>query len=322
MKKIILLSASLWLAGGFLTGCTTSSTKTKETTSTTQMASSLLPTQDRAGETIAIPENLTKIVSLVPSVTQILDDLGESQKLVGIDNQSQLKEKKQDVTQFDMMAIDQEALLALEPQVVFVSDINLYADTEIWKKLKQADVTVINIPTSDTLKDIQEDVQFVADCVGQREQGQTLVNNMKADIKELKTMGDRIKQKKTVSFEVAALPGIYSCGKGVFLDEMITTIGAINVYEDQKGWLAVTEESAIERNPDVIFTNVTYLEDPIAEILSRKGWAEVTAVQEKAVYTIDNEASSLPNHHVVKAMKEMAEALYPEEFAQLTFSHD
>ncbi|MGX7030174.1 ABC transporter substrate-binding protein [Vagococcus zengguangii] len=325
MKKNILLGVCLCVVGGLLASCSISSSTMDETSlssTKTNTTISSLPTTDRAGETIVIPENLTKIVSLVPSVTQVLEDLGKSQKLIGIDNQSQLKNTKQEVTQFDMMAIDQETLLALEAQVVFVSDINLYADTEIWDKLKKAGVTIINIPTSDTLEAIEEDVQFIADCVGQHEQGATLVQKMQADIEQLKTMGESIKQKKTVSFEVAALPGIYSFGKDVFLDDMLVTIGAKNVYHDQTGWLAITEESAIERNPDVIFTNVTYIDDPVTEILSRKGWSEVTAVKDKAIYPIDNAASSIPNHHVVEAMKEMAKTLYPEEFAKLTFSHD
>ncbi|MGX6962861.1 ABC transporter substrate-binding protein [Vagococcus xieshaowenii] len=323
MKKNNLISTGLIAISSLIVGCSDSSTRENPTTSDVLSVSSTnpLPTEDRSGEIIKIPENLTKIVSLVPSVTQILDDLGQSEKLVGIDNQSQLKETNQKVSRFDMMTIDLEMLLALEPQVVFVSDINVYAEAKILKQLKQVGITVINIPTSDTIESIQADVQFVADCVGQHNQGKVLVENMQADIAQLKAMGNRIKQRKTVSFEVAALPEIYSCGSGVFLDEMITTIGAKNVYHDQSGWLAITEESAIERNPDVIFTNVTYIPDPIDEIVARKGWAQVTAIKEKEVYRIDNMTSSLPNHHIVEAMKEMANILYPEAYAQLEFSH-
>ena len=45
-----------------------------------------------------------------------------------------------------------------------------------------------------------------------------------------------------------------------------------------------------------------------------KGWEEVEAVKNKAVYSIDNEKSSLPNQHIVQAMREMAKAVYPDEF--------
>jgi iron complex transport system substrate-binding protein len=98
---------------------------------------------------------------------------------------------------------------------------------------------------------------------------------------------------------------------------MIELIGARNIFADQMGWLAVTEEAAISANPDVILTNVNYIEDSIGEIKSRDGWEEVNALKNNAVYYIDNGYSSLPNHNIVKALKEMALAVYPEAFASL-----
>ncbi len=103
--------------------------------------------------------------------------------------------------------------------------------------------------------------------------------------------------------EVAALPDIYSFGSGTFLNEMIETIGAKNVLANEKGWLPVGEEAAIAAKPDVILTNVDYIDDPAKEILERKNWEKVPAVQNKEVFAIDNRPSSLPNHHMTKAFK-------------------
>ena len=96
---------------------------------------------------------------------------------------------------------------------------------------------------------------------------------------------------------------------------MITLIGAENVLGDQIGWLAVIEESAVAANPDVILTNVNYIDDPVGEIMARPGWENVTAVANGDVYYIDNGKSSLPNHLIVNALIEMAVAVYPEEYA-------
>ena len=96
---------------------------------------------------------------------------------------------------------------------------------------------------------------------------------------------------------------------------MITLIGAENVFGDQAGWLAVNEEDAVAANPDVILTNVNYIEDSVGEILSREGWDVVTAVANADVHYIENGASSLPNQHIVDALIEMAVAVYPEAYA-------
>ena len=113
-------------------------------------------------------------------------------------------------------------------------------------------------------------------------------------------------------FEISAAPYCYSFGEGVFLNEMIDLIGAENVLAGQEGWLSVEEESVVSANPDVILTNVNYIEDPVGEILARPGWEGVTAVQNGGVHTIDNKTSSLPNENIVQALKEMAKAVYPD----------
>lgn len=146
-------------------------------------------------------------------------------------------------------------------------------------------------------------------------EGQAIADEMQGKIDALAAIGTGITDKKTVLFEISALPYIYSFGSGTFLHEMIELLGAKNVLGDQFSWISVTEESAVAANPDVILTSVNYIEDSVGEILSRPGWNNVTAVANKDVYYIDNGASSLPNHHIVDAMIEMALALYPEAYA-------
>ncbi len=73
-------------------------------------------------------------------------------------------------------------------------------------------------------------------------------------------------------FEIAALPNIYSFGQETFLHEMIELIGAKNAFADEESWISVSEEAAVAKNPDVILTNVSYIEDSVGEILARTGW--------------------------------------------------
>ena len=108
---------------------------------------------------------------------------------------------------------------------------------------------------------------------------------------------------------------MYSFGSGVFLNEMIELIGAENVLAGQEGWLPVEAETIVAADPDVILTNVNYIDDPVAEILGRSGWEGMSAVQNEQVFYIDNMASSLSNQNVVKALDQMAKAVYPELFS-------
>ena len=77
----------------------------------------------------------------------------------------------------------------------------------------------------------------------------------------------------------------------------------------------VEAETIVAADPDVILTNVNYIDDPVAEIRGRSGWEGMSAVQNEQVFYIDNMASSLSNQNIVKALDQMAKAVYPELFS-------
>lgn len=316
MKKFTLTMMTLGLVATLgLAGC---GKQEKKATTSSEKTEVTLPTKDRSGKEITLPKEATKIISLVPSTTEVIEDLGKTDQLIAVDTQSStMMTDLKKLPQMDMMAVDAEKLIALKPQIVYVNDINLASSESVWKQVDDAGITVVNIPTSTSIKAIKEDVQFIADSLSEHEKGQKLIKTMDQEIDEVAKIGKTIKKPKTVLFEVAALPDIYSFGNGTFLNEMIETIGAKNVLANEKGWLPVTEEAAIAAKPEVILTNVNYMKDPAKEILARKNWENVPAVQNKEVFEIDNMSSSLPNNHITKALKQMAKAVYPEEYKDL-----
>ena len=274
-----------------------------------------VPTEDRAGNAIAIPGEINKIISLAPATTEILEAIGAKDRIIAVDTQTPLYVAGLDsLPQFDMMAPDVEAIAALEPDVVYTSGMS-YLDGDPYHALVDMGICVIEIPSSASIQGVADDIVFTAACIGLEAEGQALADDMLAKIDELAAIGATIEDKKSVFFEISALPYIYSCGKGTFIDEMIQLIGAENVLGDMEGWVSVTEEDAVASNPDVILTSVNYIEDSVGEILGRTGWEAVTAIANKDVYYIDNAASSLPDQNIVKAMIEMALAIYPDAYA-------
>ena len=272
-----------------------------------------VPTQDRTGAPITVPAQVKRILSLAPSFTEMLIDMGLSDRIVAIDmNAATLTGVDPAWPVFDMMAPDTEQLLALEADILLASPISTGGGEDPFKLLRDAGVCVIYVPTSNSIAAIQEDVLFVGAVVGESAKARQLVSDMQVAIDEIAAIGATVTEKKRVHFEISAAPYIYSFGKGVFLDEMLTLIGAENVYADQDSWIPVADEVALASDPDVILTNVSYLPDAVGEIEERAGWSELEAVKGGQVYAIDNMSSSLPNHNIVKALRQMAEAVYPE----------
>ncbi|MBQ8110584.1 MAG: ABC transporter substrate-binding protein [Clostridia bacterium] len=274
------------------------------------------PTEDRAGNPIELKDDMQKLVSLAPSTTRVLLDMGLGDKLVAIDTYSAMYAPElSELPQFDMMTPDVEQLAALEPDAVFITGMSTVDGDSPFQALMGLGIQVVIIPSSSSIAAIQEDIRFIGACVGDEEGAQALVDDMQAQIDAVAAIGETIEDKKTVAIEVAALPYLCYAGGETYLNEMIELIGAVNAYGDQPAWASVTEEAAVAVNPDVILTAIDYLPDPVDEIVNREGWGEVKAIADGQVYQLDSESANQPNHNIVKALWQMAEAVYPEAFA-------
>ncbi|MHC1748433.1 MAG: ABC transporter substrate-binding protein [Cellulosilyticaceae bacterium] len=277
--------------------------------------STKVTTTDRAGNEIKLPEEIKSIISLAPSMTQTLVALGLGDKIIAIDTNSvNVEGIKKDLPTFDFMNPDVEKLVSLEPSVIMVSSISMTDGENPFKPITDLGISVVCVPTSDSIQGIRDDITFVSDITKTSDKGKEIITQMNQEIEKIQAIGKTITDKKSVYFEIGPTPNIYTFGKKVFLNEMIEIIGATNVFEKQEGWISAEVESVVNSNPDVILTNVNYIENATQKILSRAGWENMNAIKNKQVYYIDQNSSSLPNHNIVKALKEMAKAVYPDKY--------
>ncbi len=257
----------------------------------------------------AVDEEL-KIISLAPATTEILTDLGITSELVAVD--MYVGEGYENLVAFDAFAPDIEAILALDPDIIFVSGMTDFSGTDLYAPITQAnaEIEIVNIPTATSIEQIYQDINLIASKTGKTQQGEELVSTMKAEIEEIKAIGQTIEDKKSVYFEVANL---YPTGSGTYINEMIEIIGATNVFSEQEGWISASEEEVIARNADVFLTSDGYTQDVVNTILDNANYQDITAIKNGDVYLINPNSSARPNHRITVALKEMAVAVYGQE---------
>lgn len=272
---------------------------------------------DREGTQVSIPNKIDKIISTAPSNTEVIVDLGLGDKLVAVDKySSDVPGISKDLTKIDFSNPDAEAIIGLNPDIIIASGHNKTGSSEDpFKLVKEAGIPVVYIPSSESIKGIYEDIKFIANVLNVENKGNELVSNMKSKIDEIASIGKNITDKKSVYFEISPAPSLFTFGQGTFLNEMIEIIGA-NIFADEKGWISPSAESIIDKNPDIIFTNVDYTENPIKEIETRDGFENISAVKNNAVYQIDKNSSSRPSQKIILALSQMAESIYPDKYGK------
>lgn len=272
---------------------------------------------DREGNEFTLPKKVEKIISTAPSNTEVLVELGLSDKLVAIDKYSaDVEGINADLPQIDFRNPDAETLISLEPDIIIASGHNKVGDEDPFQLVKEAGIPVVYIPSSYSIDGIYGDIEFIAEITGTEKQGTEIIENMKKEVEAIREIGDKITDKKKVYFEIGSTPSLYSFGKDTFLNEMIQIIGAENIFANEDSWISPTPESVIDANPDVILTNVPDTDgvSAVDEIKNREGWDSITAIKEGQIYSIDKNSSSRPSQNVIKALKEMAKAIYPDEY--------
>ena len=262
--------------------------------------------KDREGNEFNVPKQVNTIISTAPSNTEVLVALGLADKLVAVDKYSvDVEGVSSDITKIDFRNPDAEKIISLKPDIVIASGHNKVGDEDPFALIKEAGIPVAYIPS----------------LTNTEKKGKELVDSMKKEVEKVKAIGDKIADKKNVYFEIGAGSGLYTFGNGTFLNELIETVGAKNIFGNESSWITVTPEAVIDANPDVILVNTPGTNEAgltaIEDVESRDGWDTITAVQNGAVYSIDNNASSRPSQNVIKALKETAKAIYPDEYKEL-----
>lgn len=323
MKKLISLVLSLALVLSFA-GCkgassTVSDSPESVSTASESTSQTAAPTADRAGNEFTLPDSVSTVISMAPSITQTLIDLGCKDMIIAADTNSTASIPEiADLPAFDILNPDVEKLGAMAPDLILVSGLSMWDGSEPFKPLQDMGITFAVIPTSATIDDIYKDIEFIGSVVGKSNEAEKINADLKAKLAEISEKAAAIPEedRKTVYFEIANAPSFYSTGSGTYLDEMISLVGGKNVMADQEGWLSVSAENIAAANPDVIFTNTNYIPDAVGDLLKQEGWSEVTAISNKDVYYIDNMSSSLPNENIVLALEQMGQVLYPDVFTK------
>jgi len=274
-----------------------------------------VPVTDREGLTINAPDKIEKIIVMGGANVEIVSALGLGEKIIAIDTYSEWAPGLAgNLTLLDMMNPDAEKMIALAPDLIILTGMMKLAGQDPLETVRESGAVITYIPVSNSIAEIKKDIEFIGSITKTGQAAESLIKNMEAEIAAVESVGKTITDKKTVYFEISPAPYLYSFGRGVFIDEMIETIGAVNIFADVEDWISVQEELVVAANPDVILTVTDYIDDPEGEIMSRSGWDSITAVKNGDVYYIDANAATLPNHNITTALKQMAKAVYPDKY--------
>lgn len=277
MKRILTLLMTLFL----LTGCTGQTNETTE----------------------------ERIISLMPSNTEILYALGMGDEMVGVSTVDDYPKAVEHVEKFDAMHLNYETLLKAKPTLIFAHE-SMTSQEKLLKRLSDKGIKVVTVKDAQNFEEMYASIDQIGKAVHKEKEANQLEAKIKEDIKQVIDKYHKKLSGKKVLVEVSPAPEIYTGGKGTMFDDMIHQLGSVNVFHDINGWQPVNSEAIIKRNPDVIIATSDLSDEAYkASVEKRGGFSNLNAVKHGAVYTIDTDAISRPGPRIAQGLKELAETI-------------
>ena len=250
---------------------------------------------DMTGREVTLDKPATRIVALTPSDCEILYAIGAGDTLVGRGKYCDYPAEVLNVTAVQSgRDTNLEEIIALEPQVLLMSTM-AQTDEQV-QALENAGIKVV-VSDAQDIEGVYTAIELIGKLMGKDAEAAAVIESMKATFAEVAEKASE-NAGKTVYFEVSPLQyGLWTAGKGTFMNEIANMVGLTNCFEDVEGWSEISEEQVIARNPDYIVTISMYYGEgptPVEEILGRKGWEELTAIKNQAVLNLANNELSRP----------------------------
>ncbi|MGG1248804.1 ABC transporter substrate-binding protein [Bacillus spizizenii] len=313
MKKLAGIWTALLLAAVMVAGCGNTADQ-KDSKAKQKTEAFPVTIDDASNQDVTIKKEPKKIVSLMPSNTEITYALGLGDKVVGVTTNDTYPKEVKKVEKVGDMNINVEKVISLKPDLVLAYESSMSASADAIKQLKDAGITVLTVNDAQSFSEVYKSIEMIGEAAGAEKKADQLVKRMKTDLAAIKEKAAGISKadQKKVFVEVSPAPDIYTTGKDTFMDEMLEAIHAENAASAQKGWAKMTEEAIVKLNPDAIVT--TNGESAVSEIKKRSGWSGVKAIRHHEVYDVDPDLVTRPGPRLIKGVEELAEHIYPDVF--------
>jgi len=257
--------------------------------------------------------NVTRIVSLSPSNTEILFAVGAGSRVVGITDYCDFPPEVINISSIGGFAnVNTEAVVNLTPDLVFAA----YGNGEqTINQLRNLNLTVVALNPKNT-EGIIKNILLVGNITENDDNASMIAENMRQDIKKVTDVTNSLSEneKARVLYIVWDNP-MYAAGLGTYAHDLIGKAGGLNIVESS-GWPVMSLETAVNKNPQIIITSGMGGESSRMKdrIMNNSVLAQTDAVRDGRVYAVaDPNMIERSGPRITQGLKELYEYIAPVE---------
>ena len=258
---------------------------------------------DDLGRTVNVPVKIDRAISLAPSLTEMIFAVGAGDTLVGVTSYCNYPEQAKAIEKVgDTMTPNIERIIALKPQIVFVSTAS---QLEAFTKTLDDQGIAVFVSDGKSLDDVYRSLNQFGDLFGTKKRAANLVSDLtqRADAVRSSVEG---KPTPKVFVQISNDP-LFTIGKDSFLTEVLDHAGGSSATKDvPTAYPKLSKETAMAMGPDVII-----LSDSDDNKEPNVVFKDSRAVKNGRVYRVNADILSRPGPRLVDAIEQIARDLHP-----------
>lgn len=242
----------------------------------------------------ALPLEAARIVSLLPSNTEILDALGAGDEIVGITRFDRVVAGRHVIGDFFQPNL--ETIASLSPDLIVAG---LSASNRSTQRLRKMGYRVVEIRNPRSLDELYESIRELGRVVQRPDEAERVVREMKVRLEAVRVKSSKFPRRLRTYLEIDS--PFWAIGGKDFLAEAIGYAGLDNIFSDlQRPSAQVSPEVVVQRNPELIIV----FDTPANHVARRPGWSSITAVKKGWILDrLDRDALARPSPQLVTGIE-------------------
>jgi iron complex transport system substrate-binding protein len=268
---------------------------------------------DQVGRSLTLAAPPQRIVSLDPSVTEVLYAIGAQDRLVGVtDFCDYPPEARRKPHVGDMLSPNLETLVTLKPDLVVATREGNRKET--FDQLERLGIPVYLVDPI-TVRDVLKLIADLGELTNRRDGTAAVTRDLE---RRIAAVQERVagRPRPRVLYVLWPEPLIVP-GRGVLVTELITLAGGASVTGDQgQGYPRLSLEAAVGRKPEVI---ILARHGSRGGATAREQWQRLEsmpAVKSGRLYTADGDLMHRYGPRMVVGLETLARLIHPEAFAR------
>jgi iron complex transport system substrate-binding protein len=265
---------------------------------------------DQLERQVTLSDDPQRVISLAPSITEIIYALEQENRLKGVTRHSDFPIEATKLPKIgSYVRLDLERIVTLNPDLcIAIKDGN---PKEVIDRLESLKIPVY-VVNPRNLRTVLETIIEIGNILNADDKAETLLVNLRNRIKRVKSLISQNTYRPGVFFQIGISP-IVSVGTDTFLHELIVLAGGQNLADGKTPYPRFSREQVLALAPEIFIVTSMARQAVFEQVKAEwRRWPSMPAVRNERIFLVDSNLFDRPSPRLVDGLELLIKLIHPE----------